>query len=97
LGVQIAVDQLAQQLGIDEGVLILKVLPDSSAEHAGLRGTRRDDSGNIQLGDIIVAIDGKAIKQGKDLNATLSSHKSGDKATLTIIRDGKRQDVPVTL
>ncbi len=97
LGVQIAVDQLAQQLGIDDGVLILKVLPDSSAEHAGLRGTRRDDSGNIQLGDIMVAIDGKAIKQAKDLNAILGSHKSGEKITLTIIRDGKRQDVQVML
>jgi S1-C subfamily serine protease len=97
LGVQIAPDQIAQQLGVSEGVLVLKVMPDSSAAKAGLRGTRRDESGSIRLGDIIMSVDGKKISQVKDLPSALSSHKSGDKITLSIIRDGQQQDVQVTL
>ena len=97
LGVQVAETQLAQQLGVNEGVLILKVIPGSRAGQAGLRGTRRDESGRIQLGDVIVSVDGKAMAQVQDLNATLDPHKSGDTITLTIVRDEQRQDIHVTL
>lgn len=97
LGIQVAEAQLAQQLGINDGVLILKVMPGSKAAQAGLRGTRRDESGQLHLGDVIVSLDGKPISQVQDLNAALDTHKSGDKVTLTIIRDEQRQDVQVTL
>jgi S1-C subfamily serine protease len=97
LGIQIAVDQLAHQFDVNEGVLILKVVPDSSAAQAGLKGTQLDESGNKRLGDVIVAVDGEAIKQVKDLYAVLDKHKSGDKVTITILRAGKRQDVQVML
>jgi S1-C subfamily serine protease len=97
LGVQIAVDQLAQQFGVNEGVLILKVIPDTSAAQAGLKGTQLDEFGNKRLGDVIVAVDGEAIKQVKDLYSVLDKHKSGDKVTITILRAGKRQDVQVML
>ncbi|HEV3386252.1 MAG TPA: trypsin-like peptidase domain-containing protein, partial [Gemmata sp.] len=76
LGIQIAVDQLAHQFDVNEGVLILKVIPDTSAAQAGLRGTQLDESGNKRLGDVIVAVDGEAIKQVKDLYAVLDKHKS---------------------
>ena len=45
LGVQLAEDQLAQQLNVDKGALIMKVMPNSAAAQAGLRGTQRDRSG----------------------------------------------------
>jgi S1-C subfamily serine protease len=88
---------LAPQLGVNEGVLILKVITGSRAAQAGLRGTRRDESGRIQLGDVIVSLDGKAIAQVQDLNAALDPHKNGDTITLTIIRDEQRQDIQITL
>jgi S1-C subfamily serine protease len=97
LGVQLAEDQLAQRLGVDEGVLIIKVLPNSAAADAGLRPTRPDRSGHIKLGDVIVAFDRKPIHSAKDLYAALEHHKVGDTVTLTIERDGERQDVEVTL
>ena len=98
LGVQIAEDQLARQQGIDKGALTLKVLPDSAAAKAGLQGTWLDkSSGQLHLGDVMVAIDGKAINEGKDLFAVLERYHPGDPINLTIIRDGKRQDVKVTL
>jgi S1-C subfamily serine protease len=97
LGVQIAEDQLAHQLGVDNGVLIIKVLPNSAAEAAHLRGTRRADSGQIQRGDVILAIDGKPMSNAKDLNAVLEQRHVGDTVTLSIVRDGQRQDVTAKL
>jgi S1-C subfamily serine protease len=98
LGVQLAEEQLARQLGVkQEGVLIIKVVPDGAAAEAGLRPTSRDRSGRIRLGDIIVALDGKPINNIQDLYAALEDHQVGDTVTLTIERDGKRQDVQVTL
>ncbi len=97
LGVSVAQDQLAEQLGIQEGALIIRMNPDSPAAKAGLQGTHRDQSGHIRLGDIIVAIDGKPIHNGQDVTNVLEEHKPGDTVTVTIERQGKRQDVPVTL
>jgi VCBS repeat-containing protein len=97
LGVQLAQDQVAQQLGVERGVLILKVLPNGAAAEANLQGTRRDASGQIHLGDVIVAVNGKPINSAKDLTAAIEQYKVGDTVTLTIVRDGERQDVQVTL
>jgi S1-C subfamily serine protease len=97
MGVRLAPDELAKQAGVDHGALIMKVVPDSGAAKAGLQGTRREDSGKIVLGDVIVALDGNPIESSEDLYSALQKHKAGDIITLTIIRDGKRQDVKVTL
>jgi S1-C subfamily serine protease len=97
LGVQPAEDQLARQLGVEEGALILKVLLNSPAAKAELRGTQRAASGRIRLGDVIVAIGGKPIKNAQDLYLALERQKVGDTVTLIILREGERQDVQVTL
>jgi S1-C subfamily serine protease len=97
LRVQVASDQVARRLGVDDGALITKALPGGAAAKAGLRGIARSQSGQIRLGDIIVAVDGKAIHSGADLSSTLQQYEVGDTVTLTIIRDGNRQDVKVTL
>jgi S1-C subfamily serine protease len=97
LGVQIAEDQLAEQVGVDQGALIIKVVSNSPAAKAGLRGNWRDDEGQPHLGDIITAIDKKPIKTGQDLFAVLDHYKVGDTVTITFIRDGQRQQVRVTL
>lgn len=97
LGVQIAEDQLAEQLGVDQGALIIKVVQDSPAEKAGLRGNWRDDEGNPHLGDIITAIDKKPLKSGQDLFGVLDQYKVGDTVTVSYIREGERKQVKVTL
>jgi S1-C subfamily serine protease len=97
LGVQIAEDQLARQLGIEKGALIFKVVPGGPAAKAGLQGTRRDSSGRILVGDVIVAVDGTPIIQGQDLYAALEQHHVGDSVAVTILREGQRQDAHVTL
>jgi S1-C subfamily serine protease len=96
LGVQVAPDQLARRLGL-KGVLIMDVQPDSPAAKAGLRATRRDESNRVELGDVILAIDGKPVKSANDLLDVLEKHAVGDTVELTILRDGQEQKAKVTL
>lgn len=97
LGVQIADDQLAQQLGVEQGALIVKVVPNSPAAQANLRSTRRSATGAIQLGDVIVALDGRPIANADELRAAMGQSKPGSTVTLTIRREGRNEDVHVTL
>jgi S1-C subfamily serine protease len=97
LGVQLAGTEIARQIGVEHGALIVKVVPDSGAAKAGLKGTTRDEDGQIILGEVIVAIDGKKVENASDVNAALQKHKAGDTVTLTITKAGKREDVKVTL
>jgi S1-C subfamily serine protease len=97
LGVQLADDKTARNLGVDAGALVLKVVPDSPADQAGLQATRIDENGQVQLGDVIVAIAGKKVQAPKDLAAILQQQKPGDTVKVTIRRGGREQDVAVTL
>jgi S1-C subfamily serine protease len=85
LGISIAQDQVTKRLGL-EGVLILSVIEGSAAEQAGLRATARDEDGQILLGDIIVAIDGKRVKSTSDLLRIIDAHDVGDTLQLHIQR-----------
>ena len=66
-------------------VLVEKVVTGSAAEQAG-----------IQPGDLILKLEDKQIASGDDLSAAIGAYKPGDKATLTIQRDGKESTVEVT-
>lgn len=57
----------------------------------------RDNSGKLVLGDILTGINGKAIKLQKDLFAALDDLKPGDRVDLDIVREGKQEQVAVTL
>ena len=49
-------------------------------------------------GDIIVAIDGQPVTTGGDLRGWIENMKHpGDTATVTVLRNGARQDIPVAL
>ena len=97
LGVQLAADEFARQLGVKQGALIVKVTPGQCGRRGRTAGDRRNQAGKIQLGDVIVAIDGKPVNNGEDLHKALRNYKVGDTVTLTIVRDEQRQDVKVTL
>jgi S1-C subfamily serine protease len=96
LGVHVATDQLAAQLG-QTGALIMRVLPGSPAEKAGLKATHRTRSGDIYLGDVIVAVDHEPVRKASDLFDLLGQHKASDTVTLTIERNDQTMDVQVTL
>jgi S1-C subfamily serine protease len=96
LGVEYAPDPLARKLNLP-GVLILNVEPDGPADKAGLQPTSREPNGDVNFGDVIVAVDGKAVQTIGDLDAALDGHKIADMATVTVERNGQRRDVQVTL
>ena len=92
----------AMNLPADQGgALIEQVQPGSPAEQAGLQGSSKSVTINGQDvmvgGDVITAIDHQAITGMQALQSILRQDKVDQKVTLTILRDGKQQDVTVTL
>jgi S1-C subfamily serine protease len=96
LGVRIADDTTARRLGV-KGVLIMQVDKSSAAEAAGLRGTQRDAGGRVILGDVIVGIASDPVASSEDLLNALDKHQIGETVKVSILRDGNRSTVPVTL
>jgi S1-C subfamily serine protease len=80
-----------------QGVVILRVAPDSAAEKAGLKGATISRDGGIVPGDIIVAIDGKPVDGLGKLFSRLDDYKVGDTVKVTVRRNDGTVDVPVTL
>ena len=82
LGVYIAeVDkETMQALGLKDntGALVRQVENDSAADKAG-----------IKPGDVIVSVDGVAVKHVHELPLKIASHRPGDKVKIGLIRDGK--------
>jgi S1-C subfamily serine protease len=94
----------------ERGLLIASVTRGGPAELAGLRGfrlvrqqyrrgafvyeeTRLDRS----HADLIVAIDGRAVKTGDELLDAIEQKKPGDDVVVTVIREGRETQVPVRL
>jgi S1-C subfamily serine protease len=97
LGIQIVEDSVARQVGIKEGVLVLDVDSQGAAARAGVMPTRYDSSGNIVLGDIIVAIEGQSVRTSDDLYNTLERYNVGDEVRVEVIRGGRKQILKVSL
>lgn len=74
------------QIAAREGALIADVNPNLPAERAGLRS-----------GDVIVAVNGAAIKNPRALARKIGSITPGTKIKITYIRNGKREQTDLTL
>lgn len=90
-GVAIAPDQALRELGI-EGVLIRTVQPGSAAEAAGMRSTRLTEDGDVLLGDIIIAVDGKKVRNSEELFSILDDYDVGDTVEVTLIRNARTNE-----
>jgi S1-C subfamily serine protease len=92
---------IASELGlpgsVSQGVVVAQVTPDSPAARAGLRGARSEAGESLRGADVILAVDGRAVKDVPDLAGYLDTKSPGDTVTLTIWRDGSRQEVRATL
>lgn len=100
LGIVRAEPWLEQRLGIRRGVLIADVSPDSGAAKAGLRPTmvRETRRGRyVEVGDVIVAIDGTPVNNFFELRQALREYKPDDVVRVTFIRDGEELEIPVKL
>ncbi len=76
------------------GALVGQVTPGGPADRAGLRAA---DSLTGSGGDVIVAINGKVVADPDGLSSIIGDLKPGDKATLTYMRNGRRETTQVTL
>ncbi len=77
---------LMSHLGLEGGLVLDQVHPDSPAGLAGLKEH-----------DVISSLDGKELSDQQSLRAALSVHKPGDEVLLKLIRRGKAIEQKVTL
>ncbi|NJN68662.1 MAG: PDZ domain-containing protein [Chloroflexaceae bacterium] len=84
-----------------EGVLVQQVEQDSPADQAHLRGSFKNVliEGEYVLigGDVIIAANERPIRMLEDLQQLVRRSKPGEELTLTVLRDGKEEEVTVTL
>lgn len=98
LGVTIAPDGAFSQLGI-RGVVVVTAPRDSPAGQAGVRSTTRDEQGRLILGDVIVGLDGKRVRDSRDLFLIIDEKNVGDRVKVTLSMSGiePERDVYVKL
>lgn len=84
-----------------QGVLVERVELGSPADRAHLSGSYKLAQVDGRLmpvgGDVITAIDGRPVTSMEDLRNYIQQAEPGQKVTLTILRDGKQLEVPITL
>ncbi|MFN2515512.1 MAG: S1C family serine protease [Pyrinomonadaceae bacterium] len=85
------------ELPVSQGVIIWQVAAGEAAANAGLRGLTQTENGDVEIGDIIVGIDGQKIANNDDLYRILDKHQVGDTVQVQIMRNGRRTIVPVRL
>src|SRR5205814_7914685 len=92
----------ALHLSVRRGALIVEVEPGSAAARAGLRagsGERVIDGVSVRPGgDVVLAIGSRTIRTGEDVARMISQElRPGEKVTFSVLRRGRRLDVPVRL
>ncbi|GGH14016.1 serine peptidase [Alsobacter metallidurans] len=90
IGVQIqpVTSEIADSLGLKEtrGALVADAQSNGPAAAAG-----------VKAGDVIVSVDGDKIAGPKELSRRIGSMKPGDKAELSVVRDGREQQITLKL
>ena len=78
--------QRALNLGVSKGAMVQDVSAASPAERAGLRAY-----------DIVLEVEGREVLNNEELIRDISARQPGSVARLDILRDGRRQTLPVKL
>jgi S1-C subfamily serine protease len=98
-GISVTAD-IAQFLGLgdERGVLVMNVVADSPAEQAGLKGAGVGmGQGRFLTADVIVAVNGAPVSTMEELVSEIQRGQVGDTLNLTVVRNGEREEIPVTL
>ncbi|GAC1469121.1 MAG: trypsin-like peptidase domain-containing protein [Isosphaeraceae bacterium] len=89
-----------------EGLAVVSVSTGGPAERAGIQPIRlkilrygstlfrRPDPDSA---DVIIAVEGKRMRTVEDLLTEIESHAPGDVVSVTVLREGRARDIPVTL
>jgi len=96
LGIRMFPDSAVARSGV-EGVAVSEVLPDSGAAAAGLRPTQFDRRTGRLVGDIIVAIDDKPIRDREDLLDALVDRGVGEEVRVKVRRGDDEVELTVKL
>jgi serine protease Do len=88
VSIQPMTPELASKLGLEEsrGVVVAAVAPNSPAARAGIRP-----------GDVIVGFNGEPVTDGNTLRNRVASTPPNTQVNLTALRDGREQQMQVTL
>ncbi|MGE0408381.1 MAG: Do family serine endopeptidase [Amphiplicatus sp.] len=88
VSIQDVTTEIAAALGRKEakGALVSDVLPDTPAAKAGFKS-----------GDVITAVDGRAVADARELTRAVAAIAPGEKAQLKILRDGAEKTLSVTI
>ena len=70
--------------GVEDGVVVRRVLPDGPAAKSDLKAT-----------DVITAVDGKAVSTPQDLRGEIRGKKFGEPILLSVVRSGKPIEVKI--
>jgi S1-C subfamily serine protease len=94
----------------DHGLQIVQTNRGGPAERAGLRGWKRVqrevsrgplrytiERNDPSAADVIIEVDGEPMEQASTFVETIEERQPGEQIVLTIIREGKKLQVPVTL
>ncbi len=88
VGIQTVSRDVAESLGLPkaEGAVVGNIEADSPAAKAGL-----------EVGDVITKIDGRPVDGSADLSRSIRGIHPGQQVNLTVWRNGKAREIPVTI
>lgn len=93
IGIAALPEEAAARLEI-QGVIVAEVIAGSPADKAGLKGMNLSTG---ELGDIITHVNNQRVRSVPELAAALTEIGIGNKAELTLLREGKTRRVEVTI
>jgi serine protease Do len=85
IAMQQMTEELRQQFGVEQGVLISEVTAGEPAEKAGL-----------EAGDVILQVGDKGVRTPHDVQLAVLAYKPGDEIPFRIDRRGKEKTIKVT-
>jgi S1-C subfamily serine protease len=96
LGVRNTPDGWARQQGIN-GLPVYSVVEGTPAAAAGMLGFRRNQRGEVFLGDVIIEVDGQQVITSDDLLNVLEQHEPGDTVSVTTLRNQQTLEFEIEL
>jgi S1-C subfamily serine protease len=96
LGVELGPESWSQRLGID-GAVIYRVDRGTGADKAGLQGIRRASFGRVELGDVLLTVDGQPVASQGSLLVALEGKQAGQTVRVGVLRGNRKLEVPVQL